>query len=116
KDGGATADERSLGDRFEAVAAILRELDMDRLWREATERERRTLVDELVEAVFIFPDHLEVEVIGAPRLNVLLSEVGLTAGSQNVGVGGPTRTISTGSRARATNSRCKRDGLNCVQA
>ena len=70
KDGGATADERSLGDRFEAVAAILRELDMDRLWREATERERRTLVDELVEAVFIFTDHLEVEDIGAPRLNV----------------------------------------------
>ena len=84
-----TADGLSVADRFEAVAAILRELDVDRLWSEATEQERRVLVEELVAAVFIFPDHLEVAVSGAPRLNVLLSEVGLTGGLQNRGVGGP---------------------------
>ena len=35
------------------------------------------LIDELVEGVAIFPDHLEVTVHGVPKLNVLLSEVGL---------------------------------------
>jgi len=32
---------------------------------------------ERLEAVTVFPDHLKVELYGAPTLNVLLSEVGL---------------------------------------
>ena len=32
---------------------------------------------ELVEEVALFPDHLEVAVAGAPRLNVTLDEVGV---------------------------------------
>jgi hypothetical protein len=33
-------------------------------------------VEEWVDFVAMFPDHLEVSVSGAPRLNVLLGEVG----------------------------------------
>ena len=87
----ATADDVSV--RFEAVAAALRDLDIDRMWQEATETERRVLVDELVEEVGVFPDHLEVKVAGAPRINVRLDEVGLKV-SENGGVGEPTRTFS----------------------
>jgi hypothetical protein len=57
------------------------------MWAAATFAERRVLVEELVEAVSIFPDHLEVKVAGAPTLNVLLSEVGLKE-SASSGVGG----------------------------
>ena len=68
---------------------VLREMDVDELWEEASEQERRVLVEELLEAVSIFPDHLEVTVAGVPRLNVTLEEVGLKARVwQFVGVGG----------------------------
>jgi site-specific DNA recombinase len=75
-----------LAARFEQVAAALRELDVSRVWEAATDTERRVLVEELVEHVTVFPDHLEVKIAGAPRLNVSLSEVGLSGReSQNVG-------------------------------
>jgi intergrase/recombinase len=45
--------------RFEEVARILREMDVDRLWAEATEQERRVLVEELLECVAMYPDQLE---------------------------------------------------------
>jgi len=48
--------------------------------RSRIDRARAALRDRLhdyVEAIVFFPDHLEVKVSGAPRLNVLLSEVGL---------------------------------------
>lgn len=46
------------------------------------------LVEKLLDAVAIFPDHLEVTVKGAPRLNVTLE--GLKGGCwQFVGVGEP---------------------------
>ena len=81
--------------RFEEVAALLQDLDLDTAWDEATDPERRVLVEELVEKVAVFPDHLEVTIAGAPRLNVGLAEVGLGGKqSENVGVGGPTRQIS----------------------
>jgi DNA invertase Pin-like site-specific DNA recombinase len=77
--------------RFEEVARILSDLDMDAVWTEADNRERRIFVENLVEAIKVFPDHLEVKVVGSPSINVLLSEVGLKV-PENVGVGGPTRT------------------------
>jgi site-specific DNA recombinase len=86
------ADERTRSDlerRFEEVAQILSNLDIKAVWKAAEDDERRVLVDELVEWVTVFPDHLEVKVAGAPSLNVRLSEVGLKE-SQIVGVGGPT--------------------------
>ena len=65
-------------------------MDVDRLWGEATDQERRILVEELLESVAMYPDHLEVTVSGVPRLNVPLEEVGLSGGWQFCGVGGPT--------------------------
>lgn len=66
-----------LAERFEEVAAILGTLDLDAVWEEGTAAERRVLVEELIDAVVIFPDHLQVRVNGAPPLNVTLAEVGL---------------------------------------
>jgi site-specific DNA recombinase len=77
-----------LAERFEGVARLLAEMDIEAIWAEATDKERRVLVEELVEAIAIFPDHLEVTVSGVPRLNVALDEVGLTGGWQFCGVGG----------------------------
>jgi len=39
--------------------------------------ERRVLVDEMIEAVEVHDDHVEVTVRGAQKLNVTLAEVGL---------------------------------------
>ena len=75
--------------RFEQVVALLRDLDINAVWDAATDEERRILVHELLEAVTVFPDHLEVKLYGAPVLNVLLGEVGLKV-PEIVGVGGGT--------------------------
>lgn len=75
--------------RFEQVAAVLRDLDIDRIWGLATDEERRVLIEELVEAVKVYPDHLEVKVNGVPPLNVLYGEVGLKV-PEIVGVGDGT--------------------------
>ena len=72
--------------KFEEVAALLADIDIDAVWNAATIDERRVLVHELVEEVALFPDHLEVAVAGAPRLNVTLEEVGV----QTDGVRGGT--------------------------
>jgi site-specific DNA recombinase len=72
--------------KFEEVAALLADIDIEAVWNAATTAERRVLVHELVEEVALFPDHLEVAVAGAPRLNVTLEEVGV----QTIGVRGGT--------------------------
>jgi len=69
---------------------MLREIHIERFWNEATDKERRVFLNELLDAVFFFPDHLEVSVAAAPRLNIALSEVGMK-GVSTVGVGGGTR-------------------------
>ena len=86
----AEADRRAeVSPHFDEVLAVLRELDIDKIWAEASDQERRVLVEELLNVLAIFPDHLEVTVRGALRLNVTLDEVGLTGGRwQFVGVGG----------------------------
>ncbi|MGH3732027.1 MAG: hypothetical protein ACRDVC_01390, partial [Acidimicrobiales bacterium] len=81
-----------LEERFEAVVKILSNLDISAVWEAAEDSERRVLVEELVQWITIFPDHLEVNVTGAPTLNVNYAEVGMK-GSENVGVGDPTSTI-----------------------
>ena len=73
--------------RFEEVAAILTTLDIEVLWEAAEDRERHVIVQNMIESVTVFPDHLEVKVVGSPALHVLYSEVGLK-GSENVQVGG----------------------------
>lgn len=72
--------------KFEDVAALLATLDVEAVWKEATQDERRVLVHELVEEVALFPDRLEVAVAGAPRLNITLEG----AGVPNCGVRGGT--------------------------
>lgn len=62
---------------FERVATLLRDLDVDTLWDAANGDERLTLVAELVEAVIVHPDRLQVTINGAPPLRVDFEEVGL---------------------------------------
>jgi site-specific DNA recombinase len=81
----------ALTQRFEEVVTTLADLDIDAIWQEATEQEKRVLVEEMVEQVSMYPDHLEVVVAGAPPLTVTLEEVGLQ-GMQTVGASGGTRT------------------------
>lgn len=78
-----------LEQRFQEVLELLQDLDLERVWAEASQQERRVLIDELVDRVAVYPDHLEVTVHGVPTLNVLLSEVGLRE-SENARVGGGT--------------------------
>ncbi len=66
-----------LSARFEEVAALLADLNAGAVWDFATTDERRVLVHELLEEVDLYPDHLEIVVAGAPRLNVTLEEVGV---------------------------------------
>ena len=81
--------QTDLETRFEEVAAVLANFDIETLWEAADDRERRVLIENMVESVTVFPDHLEVKAVGSPALHVLYSEVGLK-GSENVQVGGPT--------------------------
>jgi site-specific DNA recombinase len=85
----AATEQDELARRFEEVLGVLADLDLRRVWTEASDAERRVLVDELLDRIIVFPDHLEVVVHGVPKVNVLLSEVGL-AESQNARVGGGT--------------------------
>jgi site-specific DNA recombinase len=76
--------------QFERVTEILSNMDLDQIWEAATETERRLLLDEYIAGVHVYPDHLEFEVRGAPRLNVGLQEVGLRNIVENGRVGGGT--------------------------
>jgi hypothetical protein len=64
---------------FERAAALLRNPDfnLDAVWDNANDRERRVLVEELIEAVTIYEDRLEVTVTGAAPLLIYPGEVGL---------------------------------------
>jgi hypothetical protein len=88
-------DERLKNDlevQFEEVARILSELYMKAVWAEADERERCVFVENLLEWIRVFPDHLEVRVVGSPAINVLMSEVGLQV-PEIVGVGDSKQQI-----------------------
>ena len=45
-----------------SLARILADLDMDEVWAEANERERRVLVENFLEWIKVFPDYLAVKV------------------------------------------------------
>ena len=79
--------------RFEKVTSIHQVLDVEAIWAAETIKERRVLVEELLDTVAAFPDHLEVKASGVPTLNVLYGEVGMKA-SENVGVGERKCTFS----------------------
>jgi len=71
-------------ERFERLIAFLTETDWDVIWEAATTAERRTLVEDLLDTVNFYPDHLTVQVAGAPPIVVELQEVGLRAGSRSL--------------------------------
>jgi site-specific DNA recombinase len=66
-----------LAESFDGVALAMRELSIAAIWEEATPAERRILIEDLIDGVLVYPDHLQVKVSGAPPLNVTLAEVGL---------------------------------------
>jgi DNA invertase Pin-like site-specific DNA recombinase len=70
--------------KFDEVAALLVNLDLERLWNAASPAEQRTLVEDLVDSVCIYPDQITVQVAGAPPFIVALDEVGLTQGCKPV--------------------------------
>ncbi len=71
-------DQRSiLADQFEQVATQLRSMDTDAIWNAANERERKLLVNEIIDAVIVHADRLQVAINGAPLLTIAFSEVGL---------------------------------------
>ena len=81
-----------IADRFNDVARLLASFDVDKIWRAATEVER--FIDEFLEEVTVFPDYLDVKVLGAPPLHVRYQEVGLKQ-SDFVGVRGAFATVAT---------------------
>jgi hypothetical protein len=85
-------ERNEIAQAFEDVARHLADLDIDEIWHEADNRERWIIASDLLDEIAFFPDHLEVKVSGAPRMNVTLREVGLTGGSSFERVGEPTRT------------------------
>ncbi|MEX1207444.1 MAG: recombinase family protein [Acidimicrobiia bacterium] len=83
-------ERNEIAQAFEDVARHLADLDIDEIWQEATDQERWIIASDLLDEIVFFPDHLEVKVSGAPRMNVTLREVGLTGGSSFQRVGEPT--------------------------
>jgi site-specific DNA recombinase len=75
--------------QFEEVAAQLKDVRFEEVWVNADTQDRRILVEELLDSIAIFPDHLEVSVTNTPPLIVRYQEVGLKE-SYFVGVGGGT--------------------------
>jgi len=65
-----------LAQRFDD-AALPAQIDTHTVWLEANDRERRILIEDLLDAIYIHPDHLRVVACGAPPLKVELTEVGL---------------------------------------
>ncbi len=67
------------GHAFGRVTAIVQSPDfnLDDLWDNASAKERRLIVEELIEAVTIYADRLDVTVTGVPALIIQHDEVGL---------------------------------------
>ena len=70
--------------RFDHVSELLTSLDPEAIWKHAPEAERRTLVEDLVDSVHSQPDHLTVQVAGAPPIVATLAEAELRAGIKPV--------------------------------
>jgi site-specific DNA recombinase len=71
-------------DKFDQVAELLADFDVQRIWDSATATERWTLVKDLVDSVCIHPDRVTVQVAGAPPFIIGLDEVGLKKGGITV--------------------------------
>ena len=69
---------------FEALISKFEVLDFDEIWEEATQAERRILIEDFLESIFMYPDRLTVQVAGAPAIIVALDEVGLRSGCRTI--------------------------------
>ena len=67
-------------------------------WSRHELRECWVIASGLLDSIAIYPDHLEVKVSGAPRMNVSLQEVGLTGGSSFYDVRDHTMITRRGKR------------------
>lgn len=76
--------------QFERVRDLLATIDVPTLWAAATPIERRQLLDELLQGLTVYPDHIEVNIHGAPTLNVAVSEVQPSRKGEITRVGGGT--------------------------
>jgi site-specific DNA recombinase len=83
-------------DEFELVTELLATMDLEAIWNEASLVERRTLVEDLVDSIRIYPDRLTVQVTGAPPILVTLDEVGLRGGIKPVVSEGRRQQSATG--------------------
>lgn len=72
---------------------MMADLDVNVIRAEADDRERRILIEDQLEWIKFFTDHLEVKAAGMPPINIVYSEGDLRTGD-NVRVKGPTRTFS----------------------
>jgi DNA invertase Pin-like site-specific DNA recombinase len=89
-------------DQFEALREELAELDFAALWADATERQQRVLIDELLERIVVHATHLEVTIAGSPlAVEIRFEEVGLRQ-SESVRVGGRTRTRTPAAKHEAS--------------
>ena len=66
----------STGER-NALVEQFAEIDFDKIWDETTPSERRVLIEDFLENIYLYPDRLTVQVVGAPAIMVTLQEVGL---------------------------------------
>jgi hypothetical protein len=89
-------------DEFELVTELLASMDLDEIWNEASLVERRTLVEDLVDSIRIYPDRLTVQVTGAPPILVTLDEVGLRGGIKPVVSEGRPAQSPTGESPRGS--------------
>ncbi len=73
-----------LAERFEDAAEVLATFDLEEIWDEATADERRTIIEDLLDSVYFYPDQLMVQVLGAPPILVTLEEAGLRVGTESI--------------------------------
>ncbi len=66
-----------LATEFDQVVDYLETVDIETLWGSASETERRTLLNELLDQIEVHEDQLVVKVHGAPPLNMTFEETGL---------------------------------------
>lgn len=87
-------------DKFDLMnpPSLLADLDLERIWQAATPSEQRTLVDDLVDSIFLYAGGITVQAAGAPPFIVGLDEVGLTQGCKPV----VSEAVVSGRRQQST--------------
>ena len=72
-----TSTAQAKEEAFDALVEQFSGIDFDQIWEEATPAERRILIEDFLENIYLYPDRLTVQVAGAPPITVTLHEVGL---------------------------------------